>query len=83
MAAKKRDPNAQTFEEALKRLEEIVDRLERGDVPLEDSLKLYEEGLEISKACGERLAQAELTLKRLSKNAKGTFEELDDEEEEE
>jgi exodeoxyribonuclease VII small subunit len=82
MASKKREQEAGTFEESLKRLENIVDRLERGDVPLEESLRLYEEGLALSKACGERLAQAEVTLKRLSKNAKGAFEELDDEEQE-
>ena len=81
MPTKKREQNPPSFEQSLKRLEDIVNRLERGDVPLEDSLRLYEEGLELSKACGDRLAQAELTLKRLSKNAKGAFEELDDEEE--
>jgi exodeoxyribonuclease VII small subunit len=81
MPSKKRDQDIQTFEQSLKRLENIVNRLEQGDVPLEESLKLYEEGLELSKACSERLAKAELTLKRLSKNAKGAFEELDDEEE--
>lgn len=82
MPPKKRDQTPPSFEESLKRLEDIVNRLERGDVPLEDSLRLYEEGLALSKACGERLAQAELTLKRLSKNANGAFEELDEEEEE-
>jgi exodeoxyribonuclease VII small subunit len=81
MPTRKREPDTTTFEQSLKRLEDIVNRLERGDVPLEESLRLYEEGLELSKACSERLAKAELTLKRLSKNAKGAFEELDNEEE--
>ncbi len=81
MPTKKRDQDTPTFEQSLKRLEDIVNRLERGDVPLEESLRLYEEGLELSKVCSERLAHAELTLKRLSKNAKGAFEELDDEKE--
>jgi exodeoxyribonuclease VII small subunit len=81
MPTKKRDQDVPTFEQSLKRLEDIVNRLERGDVPLEESLRLYEEGLDLSKACSERLAQAELTLKRLSKNAKGAFEERDDKEE--
>jgi exodeoxyribonuclease VII small subunit len=80
MAKKKQDEDIPTFEEALKRLEDIVNRLERGDVPLEESLRLYEEGLKLSQACSDRLAQAELTLKRLSKNAQGALEELDDEE---
>jgi len=79
MPTKKRDQDIPTFEQSLKRLEDIVNRLERGDVPLEESLRLYEEGLELSKTCSERLAKAEVTLKRLSKNAKGAFEELDDE----
>ena len=81
MPTKKRDQDVPTFEQSLKRLEDIVNRLERGDVPLEESLRLYGEGLDLSKACSERLAQAELTLKRLSKNAKGAFEERDDKEE--
>jgi exodeoxyribonuclease VII small subunit len=81
MPTKKRDQDVPTFEQSLNRLEDIVNRLERGDVPLEESLRLYEEGLDLSKACSERLAQAELTLKRLSKNAKGAFEERDDKEE--
>lgn len=81
MPTKKREQEPPTFEQSLKRLEDIVNRLERGDVALEDSLRLYEEGLKLSTACSERLAQAELTLKRLSKNAKGAFEELDEEEE--
>jgi exodeoxyribonuclease VII small subunit len=82
MPPRKRENDTQTFEESVKRLEAIVDKLERGDVPLEESLRLYEEGLELSKACSERLTHAELILKRLAKNAKGAFEELDEEEEE-
>lgn len=81
MPTRKREQDLPTFEQSLKRLEDIVERLERGDVPLEESLRLYEEGLELSKTCSERLAKAELTLKRLAKNAKGAFEELDGEEE--
>ena len=82
MAPKKREQDPPTFEESLKHLEDIVERLERGDVPLEESLRLYEEGLQLSKTCSERLAQAELILKRLSKKADGSFEELDEEERE-
>ena len=82
MAPKKREQDAPTFEESLKRLEDIVERLERGDVPLDESLRLYEDGLQLSKACSERLTQAELILKRLSKKADGAFEELDEEEKE-
>ncbi|MBI3189621.1 MAG: exodeoxyribonuclease VII small subunit [Ignavibacteriales bacterium] len=63
-----------TFEHSLKRLEEIVESLEDGNVPLDDALKLYEEGISISKQCVEKLNSAELKLKRLSKDAKGNFE---------
>ncbi len=71
MPAKKKDTGS--FEEALHRLENIVQRLEQGDVPLEDALKLYEEGIALSKVCGEKLAQAELRLKRLGKDAEGNL----------
>ena len=63
-----------TFEHSLKRLEEIVESLEDGNVALDDALKLYEEGISISKQCVEKLNSAELKLKRLSKDAKGNFE---------
>ncbi|MBI3192957.1 MAG: exodeoxyribonuclease VII small subunit [Ignavibacteriae bacterium] len=63
-----------TFEYSLRRLEEIVESLEEGSVPLDDALKLYEEGISISKQCIEKLNSAELKLKRLSKDAKGNFE---------
>ena len=71
----------QTFEESLHRLEEIVNKLEQGEVPLEDSIRIYEEGLALSKACLERLTQAELKLKKLSKNIDGSFQLLDEEDE--
>lgn len=47
------------FEDCLKRLEEIVDRLEKGDLPLEESLALFEEGMKLSNACRGELEQAE------------------------
>ena len=67
----------ESFEHSLKRLEEIVDALEQGTVPLDDALKLYEEGVELTKACLVKLNQAELTLKRLSKDVNGNFELFD------
>lgn len=71
-----------TFEEALERLEEIVDALEQGTVPLDKALDLYQEGATLSKECAERLRAAEQRVKKLSKNADGTFSEasLDDDE---
>ena len=47
------------FEECLQRLEKIVQELERGGVPLEESLKLFEEGMQLSAACRKELEQAE------------------------
>jgi exodeoxyribonuclease VII small subunit len=63
----------QSFEHSLKRLEQIVEELEQGDVPLDDALKMYEEGIDLSKACIDKLTQAELRLKKLSKDMEGNF----------
>ncbi len=60
-----------TFESAMKRLEEIVESLEKGDLPLEDSLKVFEEGMELSKFCASKLSEAENKLKRLVKTDDG------------
>ena len=69
----------QTFEDTLRRLEEIVGQLERGDISLEDSIKMYEEGLALSKTCMDKLTQAELKLKKLVKNVDGSLHFLDEE----
>lgn len=47
------------FEECLQRLEEVVNQLERGDVPLEQALKLFEEGVQLSGSCRKELEEAE------------------------
>lgn len=73
MAPKKKDPELTSFDESLRRLEQIVEKMERGDVPLEESLKLYEEGIALSKACAQKLQQAELTIKRLGKDLEGNL----------
>ena len=62
-----------SFEQSLRRLEQIVEQLERGDISLEDSIKMYEEGILLSKECLERLSQADLRLKTLEKDIKGNF----------
>lgn len=54
------------FEEQLKQLEEIVTKMEQGDLPLEDSLKLYELGIKISKNCHTALEQATQRIERLN-----------------
>lgn len=56
-----------TYEQAVKRLEEIVDRLEKKDTPLEESLKLFEEGTKLSSFCGEKLSAAKQKITELSK----------------
>jgi exodeoxyribonuclease VII small subunit len=71
MTVKKAVKNS--LESSLKRLEEIVEMLERGDTSLDDALVLYEEGVQISKQCAERLKVAELKIKKLSKEIDGQF----------
>ncbi|MFY0678947.1 MAG: exodeoxyribonuclease VII small subunit [Thalassovita sp.] len=51
--------NEMSFEEAMKELEQVVGQLERGDVALEDSIKLYERGAELKKRCETKLKEAE------------------------
>ena len=57
-----------TFEGAMQRLEEIVDELEQGSLSLEDSLKIYEEGVELIKFCSAKLEETEKKVKVLVKN---------------
>lgn len=60
-----------TFENSLKELEKIVRRLEEGDSSLEDSLKLFEDGVRLSRECQERLNQAERRIEVLLKDENG------------
>lgn len=60
-----------TFEQSLKRLEEIVSRMERGDVPLEEALSLFEEGTSLVKSCTKLLDEAELKIVQLTKGENG------------
>ncbi len=64
-------PEAPPFEAALKQLEEIVQRLEKGELSLEDSLKLYEEGIRLSRLCHAKLDEAEGRIEQLLKDARG------------
>ncbi len=59
------------FEAALARLEEIVQELEKGDIPLEQSLKLFEEGIKLSRICNKRLEEAERKVEILMKDKNG------------
>ncbi|MBI1807283.1 MAG: exodeoxyribonuclease VII small subunit [Ignavibacteria bacterium] len=83
MSPKKSDgkQSGGNFERSLKRLEEIIETLERGEVSLDEVMKMYEEGVHLSKACLEQLTQAELKLKRLSKDINGNFRLIDNTEE--
>lgn len=54
-----------TFEENLQRLEQIVRTMERGEAPLEESLKLFQEGTELVRACGKLLDDAQLQVKKV------------------
>jgi exodeoxyribonuclease VII small subunit len=59
------------FEEALQKLEGIVEAMEADDLPLENLLAKYEEGAKLVKVCQEKLAEAELKIQQLEKNAAG------------
>jgi len=62
-----------SFEESLKKLETIVDRLEQGDLPLEESLKLFEEGVGLSTACKQELDAAEGKVQILIRQRDGSL----------
>ncbi|MNL70694.1 Exodeoxyribonuclease 7 small subunit [compost metagenome] len=53
------------FEKKLNRLEEIVQKMEKGDLALDESLKLFEEGVKLSRECNQRLTEAESKVKLL------------------
>ena len=59
------------FEDALKKLEGVVEAMESGELPLETLLARYEEGARLVKICQEKLAEAELKIQQLEKNAAG------------
>lgn len=63
--------NNKSFEENMQRLEQIVRAMERGDVPLEESLKLFQEGTELVECCTKRLDEAELQVKKILPGANG------------
>ncbi|HEV2215861.1 MAG TPA: exodeoxyribonuclease VII small subunit [Terracidiphilus sp.] len=62
-----------SFEESLKKLESVVERLEKGDLPLEESLNLFEEGVKLSEACKKQLESAEGKVQTLLKQRDGSF----------
>ena len=64
--------NNKTFEENMQRLEQIVRAMERGDVPLEESLKLFQEGTELIRNCGKLLDDAQLQVKKILSGTDGS-----------
>ena len=60
-----------TFEDALRELESVVARLERGDVALDDSIALYERGAALRARCERKLAEAEEKVSKITLNAEG------------
>jgi exodeoxyribonuclease VII small subunit len=65
------------FEDALKTLEDIVEKLESGSLELEESIRLFEQGVKLSLYCQQQLQQAEGKIQRLVKNLNGELELLD------
>ena len=61
-----------TFEQNMKRLEEIVRAMERGDVALEESLKMFQEGTQLITSCAKLLDDAELQIKKVITKADGS-----------
>ena len=61
----------QSFEQNMERLEQIVRAMERGDVPLEESLKLFQEGAALVQSCGKLLDDAELQVNQIAVSADG------------
>jgi len=61
----------EAFEDALKRLEEIVQQMESGDLTLEASLGLFEEGVRLTRVCSQRLDEAEKKIELLTKDEQG------------
>lgn len=61
------------FEDSLARLEQIVKELESGDLPLDQSLRLFEEGIKLSRVCNKRLEEAERRVEILVKDRTGNI----------
>ena len=59
------------FEKAMTRLENIVEELERGDLDIDKSLEIFEEGIKMSRVCSKKLNEAEAKIEKLTKSKKG------------
>ena len=65
--------NNRDFETSLKKLEKIVSDLENGDLPLEESIKTFEEGVKLTKHCQNLLSKAELKIQKLVESKDGSI----------
>ncbi|MAK14769.1 MAG: exodeoxyribonuclease VII small subunit [Proteobacteria bacterium] len=65
--------NNKDFETSLKKLEKIVSDLENGDLPLEESIKTFEEGVKLTKHCQNLLSKAELKIQKLVESKDGSI----------
>ncbi len=61
------------FEDAMKRLEDIVNDLDSGDLPLEESLKVFEEGMKLVKFCSGKLEEADQKITKLVQDSDGEY----------
>ena len=59
------------FENAMNRLEHIVEELEKGELDIDKSLEIFEEGIKMSRVCSKKLNEAEQKIEKLTKNQKG------------
>ena len=71
LAGSQGDISALSFEDALRALEQIVTQLERGDVPLDESISLYERGEQLRAACQKRLDAAQARIEKIVTGADG------------
>lgn len=73
MTAKGKALEKLNFEDAIERLEKTVDQLESGELSLEESIKAFERGIELSKLCRKKLEKAEERVKKLMEKSDGAF----------
>ncbi len=59
------------LEKAMRRLEDIVEELEKGELDIDKSLEIFEEGIKMSRLCSKKLGEAEAKIERLTRNEKG------------
>ena len=69
--SEQKSPEQMSFEEAIRELEQVVNRLERGDVALDESIALYERGAALRKRCEAKLAEAEEKVRRITTDDSG------------